>query len=282
MKSTSTISALFLLLTLAFPFNSQAQDIDYRLEGCIPSLNGPTPGPTPGPALASLDQDQLKANRETLEPDFSTVTPPLSQNDLNKIWKEMESLMLNMIDLEVEVLDLRSEQLKVVPFSKLKPQGAMTDEEYQDIEDEFSNDQETDQLKYEMLQMGRHLNSLIYEVRCIRDEIEVVSPYSEQQTINPGQQTLNSEQETLTPHSPLTVSIDYYQHRLNPIKYASKPAMQVEDPIERFWMEMEEMAIQAMDLEVEISDLRIDLSHLKRNSWELDQVALQRSNPHNR
>ena len=60
--------------------------------------------------------------------------------------------------------------------------------------------------------------------------------------------------------------------------FAAKPALQVEVTIESFWKEMEEMAIQAMDLEVEISDLRVDLSKLKRNAWELDQIALRRNN----
>lgn len=236
MKTIFTTITLIASLFLSIP--ALAQDIDYRLDGCIPTLSGPSP--------------QFEASTQ----EAPSQTP--SKSDLKQIWEEMESLTLNMIDLEVEVLDLKAQQLKVIPFANV-----LSPEEDTNLEDEmedeaFAEDHVTDQIRYEMLQMARHLSNLTFQVSCIRDEVQQMNPYE-------GNNTLNNQE------SPM----DGPEMK----RYYDKSLMQAGDSTECYWKEMENMAIQAMDLEVEISDLRAVLSNLKRNAWELDQIALSKGNP---
>lgn len=237
MKILFTITTLILAFFLSTP--AFAQDMDYRLDGCIPTLNGPS------------------AQIEPINPPAPSQTP--SKSELKEIWEEMESLTLNMIDLEVEVLDLKAQQLKIIPFVNISSKEEDTPHQ-DEIEDEaFGEDHATDQIRYEMLQMARHLSGLTFQVACIRNEVAQMNPYQEE-TNTPNTRNTKAQQ--------LQIERNY-----------GKPVMQAGDSTECYWKEMENMAIQAMDLEVEISDLRAVLSTLKRNAWELDQIALSKGNP---
>ena len=240
MKTAITNVSLTLVLICTTLSCVSGQDMDYRMDGCIPVM----------PSSIHVHEERARG----LYPNESTS----SSGDLTKIWEEMESLALDMIDLEVEVLDLRSEQLKVIPFSKIgiNPEEHEYDSLYGYPEEEESegNDHITDKLRYEMLQMTKHLNSLVFEVESIRLQVNSMKPYS-------------TCVKTGTTSAPLTYTIQ-------PIRYNNSDVLQNGGSIERYWREMEEMAIQAMDLEVEISDLRSELAQLRRNSWELDQVSL--------
>lgn len=230
MKTTVIIKVICIQFILLFGQSSIAQRIDYRSEGCSASIAGPSPS-------------------------SYQIIEKMDLSDSDEIWKAMEELTFNMIDLEVEVIHLRALEMSLIPFNHLPtPTDEDWDEEDYDPMTQVEMEEiMEDKVLYELLQMRSHLQNLVDQVSNIKSEVSRFRYYDTQ--------------------SDTTMSDPEIQIG-NPLSQHGSSTIEV-------WKEIEEMAIQAMDLEVEVSDLRLELVNLKRNAWEIDQMALLKSQERN-
>jgi|GEM_PF-6486665 len=226
MKTPLAIQFICIFTFIILAQTGLAQRIDYQAEGCKATVKAP-----------SINSYSLQEH-------------PLPQPDSEEIWQAMETLALSMIDLEVEVIQIRELEISLIPFQHVSEARDWEDEDHNPISAPEMEEIIEDRMRYELLQMKNHLLQLNQQVQFIKSEVHQFQYYRTRSA---------------------TQWIDERATNNNPI--AGSKQFSISNTSKEVWKELEEMAIQALELEIEVSDLRLELAVLKRNTWEIDQVA---------